>query len=260
MLDSLPPDDLLRKPSEGMTFIYVLIDPRDNAIRYVGKSDDPQHRLGVHMSEREKVAPHKSRWVAQLKKLGLRPLIYVIEEVPQEKWQEREIYWIDFFRDTLGCDLTNIAAGGIGVTLPPESRAKIADALRGKKLPPEHVEKIAAGNRGKKRTPEQRERVAAANRGAKRSPEARASMAAAQRGKKQPPEQIAKRVEKLRGRKWTPEMRAKFSEEQKQRFAVNPPRRGQKHSASARAKQSEARRQWHARRRLPPPDSPTLWD
>jgi hypothetical protein len=100
-------------------FIYVLKDPTDSQIRYVGKTEKTlETRLSGHISEakRRKVLCHKNNWVYSLLLKGLRPIIQLIETVPYDQdWQEREKYWIKYYRE-LGYDLTNSTDGGIGTS------------------------------------------------------------------------------------------------------------------------------------------------
>src|SRR5258708_6488621 len=104
------------------TYIYALLDPETNEIRYIGKADDPQKRFSRHLWERDDT--HKQRWIRDLRSRGLKPLLQIIEEIPFALWQERECYWIAFYR-TQGCHLTNSAIGGWGGVHSPETLAEI---------------------------------------------------------------------------------------------------------------------------------------
>lgn len=97
------------------TFIYGLIDPRDNQIKYVGKSNNPSARLGGHVSCR--ASGEKGRWIAELGAMGLLPIITVLEETTEAQWSEREQHWIAAMRAS-GCALLNVQAGGGGNQLP----------------------------------------------------------------------------------------------------------------------------------------------
>jgi hypothetical protein len=85
--------------------IYKLVDPSDNQIRYVGLTfNSLKQRLKSHLSEPGK--SHKIYWIKKLKKQGLIPIIESVEEdiSTYEKACEREIYYIDFFKN----DITQI--------------------------------------------------------------------------------------------------------------------------------------------------------
>ena len=95
-----------------MTRVYVLIDPRTNEIRYVGKtSKSLGYRLGNHMKSYER--NHRGNWISELRRLDLEPRIELVQEVPDDFWQEAERYWISYYR-AIGCDLTNATDGGEG--------------------------------------------------------------------------------------------------------------------------------------------------
>jgi hypothetical protein len=97
------------------TYIYILKDPIDNSIRYVGKSNDPKRRLYHHCSPSRFKNTHKCNWIKLLKRNGLRPLLEVIEEVPVSVWKIREKFWIKYYIE-LGFDLTNTTTGGDGLS------------------------------------------------------------------------------------------------------------------------------------------------
>lgn len=93
-----------------MNFIYVLIDPRNNQVRYVGKTDNPERRLAAHLIEKYK--SHKTNWIQGLIANGLKPILTIIEEIPEgQSWEDRECYWITYHR-SIGCKLTNMTDGG----------------------------------------------------------------------------------------------------------------------------------------------------
>ena len=104
--------------------IYGLTDPRDDALRYVGKTEKLlKKRLGVHCASKEK--NHRGNWIRSLVKEGLVPEIFCIEEIPDKNWQHEERFWISYFR-SIGCDLVNGTDGGDGMSNPSlETRAKL---------------------------------------------------------------------------------------------------------------------------------------
>lgn len=58
--------------------IYALIDPRDNSIRYIGITNNPDQRLDEHLSGRGNNPP-KREWVYELRRLGLAPIMQPLE-------------------------------------------------------------------------------------------------------------------------------------------------------------------------------------
>ena len=89
--------------------IYKLIDPRDNKIRYIGQTTkDLNKRFRGHMNDSllQKKDFKKCKWIRKLVRLGLLPIIELIEEVDISILDDREEYWIKYYLD-LGNNLTN---------------------------------------------------------------------------------------------------------------------------------------------------------
>lgn len=81
--------------------IYTLSDPYTSAVRYVGRTNNPKKRFEKHLYDASWYANWyegelvfgnaKSRWIRELKREGLRPVMTVVEEVdPPELVHERE--------------------------------------------------------------------------------------------------------------------------------------------------------------------------
>lgn len=172
----------------GNTFIYALLDPTTHLIKYIGKANDPQLRLYRHM--REKGHSHKNSWLHGLKEKGLIPELIILEEVPVSQWQQREKYWITFYRSQ-GIDLVNGTDGGDGVhgmRHTSEARRKISEAGKGNqygkghKPTPQATMKRRASLQGHAVSSETREKIADSKRGKPRSPETRAKLSQALKG------------------------------------------------------------------------------
>lgn len=153
------------------TTVYLLRDPRDNAIRYVGKTTRPlEKRLSAHIC-RTNLTPkrHSSRWISGLVSIGLKPIIEAIETLEDgSDWQERERFWISHYRDQ-GAKLTNITDGGEGVAgyvFPAERKQYMSDKFKDRVFDDEWKAKISAAKRGKAPKPlspeAQAKRIAAA--------------------------------------------------------------------------------------------------
>jgi hypothetical protein len=106
--------------------IYALIDPRDNTIRYIGKSDDAQYRYYQHLHSLGG-GRQQRYWISELKKLGLSPIIQILETIDatindaHKVVLQREQYWIDKLVRA-GAPLINIL--GITRTYPQERPSK----------------------------------------------------------------------------------------------------------------------------------------
>jgi DNA-binding NarL/FixJ family response regulator len=137
-------------------FIYGLLDPRTDELRYIGKSDRPRERLANQLNERSNT--HRCHWIAELQSLGLRPKQVILDSVPAGSgWEVVERAYIAGAR-IAGCRLTNGTDGGDGVTgLTGDSLARIRAAWVGRKHRPESIEKIRAASTGRTHTAEYRQ-------------------------------------------------------------------------------------------------------
>lgn len=58
--------------------VYLLIDPRDGVVRYVGVTGDVSSRVSTHYSQREKTPLPKDKWLQELAEQGLRPVAKIV--------------------------------------------------------------------------------------------------------------------------------------------------------------------------------------
>lgn len=88
-------------------YIYGLIDPRTNRIRYVGSTTSLKSRFIQHLHVFS--SDKKSEWVQELKAKNLRPIITILEKIYKKaELIDREKFWIGFYR-TGSKDLLNSA-------------------------------------------------------------------------------------------------------------------------------------------------------
>jgi|SRR6266571_3174639 len=91
-------------------YVYALIDPRDQTIRYIGMSRQPKLRLIEHRHFKQ----HRQRhdWMAELQQQQLEPIIHIIEEVHDTRRYAytRETYWIHQYA-AQGAPLLNVLPG-----------------------------------------------------------------------------------------------------------------------------------------------------
>ncbi len=215
-------------------FIYTLADPRDGAVRYVGKTFDLNQRFGGHTkaSRLANQFTHKANWVKQLKALGLKPVMEPLEEFDADDtaaWEEAERFWIENLRQ-LGCRLTNLTSGGgSGHRMSPESRAKISVAQLRRFKSPESRLPLRLAMLGRRHTPASIEKMRLAHQRPSRPPLQTVEWT---RGKRTP---VA--IERMRAAALlqTPEKRAKISAALK----------GRHHSPEARAKMSASHKDWN---------------
>ena len=143
----------LRRGETGLVYIYVLLDPLTNMVRYVCKTDNIQKRLNEHIRKASYCKTYKDKWINKLILHNQKPLIEVVDEVSKKDWSFWEKYWIDQIK-TWGFKLTNIAAGGGGGNLGEIVNRKISESKFGYKHTDETKQKISNFRIGKKHTEE----------------------------------------------------------------------------------------------------------
>jgi group I intron endonuclease len=136
--------------------IYTLSET--NVVRYIGKTKNSiSYRLKQHiresmlMQKKGLKATRKQNWIIEQLTLGNVPTITQLEIVEENNWKEREMYWIQFYKN-LGNDLTNLTDGGDGNNnqkQSAESNLKRSNSLKGRKRPQEVKDKISKSHIGK---------------------------------------------------------------------------------------------------------------
>jgi hypothetical protein len=179
--------------------IYGLKDPRDGAVRYIGKSCSGLARPREHArpSKRES-STYKSRWLAELERQGLTYEVVVLEQAQcAEDLSPMECFWIAQGRG-MGWRLTNLTPGGDGNANPTaETRAKWSALRKGKKRPArseEWCERLRQSAKRRRHSDETRARMSDAHNGKPRlkSLEWRAKQSALMAGRKHSEETKAK--------------------------------------------------------------------
>lgn len=115
-------------------YIYILIDPRDYKVRYVGQTIDPKRRYGEHCS-RTKGNKHLSNWSRKLRSLKFNPIMKIVDVVDVIELDWYEIWWITYGK-LCEWDLINDSAGGRGArnhTVTKETKDLIREKLKGNK-------------------------------------------------------------------------------------------------------------------------------
>lgn len=129
-------------------YIYGLIDPRNQQLRYIGVTKNPAARRRAHR-RLQHTKDKRSSWITSLRKKGLKPEFFIIEETDEINWIDTEVFWINYFR-YIGSDLLNMVAGGVGILNPTaEVRAKISAKAKGRIISEETRRKMSEGNKGR---------------------------------------------------------------------------------------------------------------
>lgn len=195
------------RTTEVGIYIYGLIDPVTNRIRYIGKSTRPRGRLSDHCNERSPC--HRTHWIQSLLAQGKRPLLIVLERLAADAdWQAVERQWIAFGREQ-GWPLVNGTDGGDGVCgLSPEARERIATAWIGRRHRAESLAKIGRASRGRRHTAEHKARMSQKMQGREITPTHRRNLSLAVQ--KISDEQVAEIRERLAAGELIKDLAAEF--------------------------------------------------
>jgi hypothetical protein len=93
--------EVMPERATRVVWVYGLLDPRDETLRYVGKSKDPDRRLSEHVSAPQRGDCHNRElevWLDDLASFGMRPRMVLLEEVPADAWKTAERWWIAWAR------------------------------------------------------------------------------------------------------------------------------------------------------------------
>jgi GIY-YIG catalytic domain-containing protein len=147
-------------------YIYALLDPDTQEVRYIGKSIRPAERYVNHLNEHSNT--HRCHWIQSLRKRGLEPDCCILERIEGAwPWQEAERYYIAHYR-RMGCKLVNGTSGGDGVEgLSDESADRRNATWIGRRHRPETLAKLSQASKGRKHSAEFRARRSAMFKGRK---------------------------------------------------------------------------------------------
>ena len=160
------------------TYIYILIDPETNQVRYVGKTTSLKRRYNQHVSECSKIRNHKNNWLLSLKNKNIKPEMVIIDETDNDDWIFLEQWYIQLYR-SWGYRLTNSTEGGEGVcghSPSPETREKMSNSAKGKVWSEESKRKLSATNTGRKLSDERKRKISEAAKKRGISPETKLKM------------------------------------------------------------------------------------
>lgn len=135
-----------------MAYIYILIDPLTDDVRYCGKTNNIKVRIAGHLKEKRS-NKDKMDWVKNLKSQKVKPKLCVIDEVSDEDWSFWEKYWISQLK-CWGFDLLNKTNGGesgvTGFKHTKEARRKISEKQKGRTMSLEWRKNISLSKKGVK--------------------------------------------------------------------------------------------------------------
>jgi group I intron endonuclease len=192
-------------------FIYCIKDPRDNSVRYIGQTIRGKQRFSGHIfaAKTEKRMPIYNL-IRKLLKLNLQPIFEIIEYCDRDILDDREIFWIEYYK-SLDAKLLNMTIGGKRVYQTQISKNKIRKSRLGKKASKETREKlrkfqndryingsvdlthITNLNKGKRFTEEERLKISVATKAALSDPIVRQKLSQNSKGRHQTEETKHKR-------------------------------------------------------------------
>jgi hypothetical protein len=99
-----------------IAYIYALIDPRNDEIRYIGKTIYPKKRLSLHISEckRDDVIHYRSNWIKKLLNLDMKPLLRILKVCSLSEFEKYEMYYIDLYKENRLTNSDETGQGNIG--------------------------------------------------------------------------------------------------------------------------------------------------
>lgn len=137
-----------------MVYLYALIDPLTNQIRYIGYTTHPKTRLRHHVNNCDKGKyknTHKGKWINKLLSLGVKPVYKQLAEVEKLEYAKLlEMEMISHYRSF--CELTNHGNGGEGTTglkWSEESKTRIKETRKNLIIPQNYKEVIIINKKTK---------------------------------------------------------------------------------------------------------------
>lgn len=175
---------------KNIGIIYCLKDPESLKVRYIGQTiQNLRLRLKQHLWYSKKQSNHLGHWLNNLNNV---PIIEEIDRCHYSELNERELYWIDYYKDnnlvnsmTRGCisghhthsEITKIKIGissskrQLGRKLSEETKQRMSKSHKGlktgKKLSKETISKILESRKWYKISDETKNKISIANKGRK---------------------------------------------------------------------------------------------
>lgn len=165
-------------------YIYALICPDTQQVRYIGKTINPRNRMYGHInnSKGNKKPTKVMCWVSSLLKAGKKPIMEILHETDNDNWEKLEIECIAQYRAT--SDLCNILDGGlIYVKDNNYVRKKMSESKRNKPRPQYVKDKIAQAKKRLILTEDVRKKMGAANKGKPMPQHVKEALAIANKGR-----------------------------------------------------------------------------
>ena len=97
-----------------IAYIYALLDPRDNEVRYIGKTINPKRRLVEHLNDSKREYNYRAMWIKSLLKENLKPLIKFLKICPLSDFVKYETEYIQLYKNGKLTNSDETGQGSIG--------------------------------------------------------------------------------------------------------------------------------------------------
>ena len=97
-----------------IAYIYALLDPRDNEVRYIGKTINPKRRLSEHLADSKREYNYRAMWIKSLLKENLNPLIKFLKICPLSDFVKYETEYIKLYKNGKLTNSDETGQGSIG--------------------------------------------------------------------------------------------------------------------------------------------------
>ena len=121
-----------------MRYIYALLDPTTNQIKYIGQTNNIERRFNDHLSSSlnensDSYNTYKARWIRKLLSNNIKPIIQIVEECENlEQSNLKERFHIEKLTNE-GHKLTNSHVSDV-TEVSSDTREKMSNVKKGKKL------------------------------------------------------------------------------------------------------------------------------
>jgi hypothetical protein len=104
-------------------------------------------------------------WIRGLLQEGFEPVLRVVDEGFGDSWSDTERFWIKFYREEVGADLTNMTKGGFGIFGCSEDVSKRIGASSKIRMTSEQAKKVRQSRPNKPHSEETKAKISTSSMG-----------------------------------------------------------------------------------------------
>jgi len=117
-------------------YVYCLVDPFNDKVRYIGITKNIESRFKQHIKESKRGNKnHRCNWIRSVLDKGELPKVCIIEEVNFEEKFEREKYWISYYGRENLVNGTDGGEGVLGIEKSDKLKKYLSDIFSGQGNP-----------------------------------------------------------------------------------------------------------------------------